>query len=110
MPWEVIPLKRPTESQSQSASATGCPDAKFAAAYPTLTAYLVDATWEDGKPRELSAMSFTLKDGLFQLALNDKALKQSLYTAGPTMTDCLKMAEKAILDGSGQWRSWKKGK
>jgi hypothetical protein len=103
-------LKRPTEKQSSSAENTGCPDAAFVNAYPQLLAYLTDAYWEDGKPRELSSASFTLKDGLWQLAVNDKALKQSLYTAGPTIKDCLRLAEKAIADGSGQWRLWKRGK
>lgn len=103
-------MKRPTPAQETSARETGCPDATFAGKYPTLVAYLTDDAWEDGKARETSAISFTIKDGVFQLAINDKALKQSLYTTAATMTEALKLAEGALRDGTGQWRSWKRGK
>lgn len=110
VPWRIEPLKRPTPAQEKCASANGVSDAQFVAKYPTILSYLTDESWDDGKARELSALSWTIKDGSWQLALNDKALKQSLYTSGPTMTEALKLLEACLASGSGSWRPWKRGK
>lgn len=102
-------MKRP-DAVSASPSSQSASDEAFAKAYPTLWGYVADCQWDDGKNRETSALSFTWKEGLWQLALNDKALKQSFYTAAGTLQSALKAMEKALLDGSGQWRPWKRGK
>lgn len=110
IPWRIEPLKRPTEAQEKSSAAHGLSDAQFVGKYPTILAYLTDDVWDDGKAREVSALSWSVKDGSWQLALNDKALKQSLYTAGPTMNEALKLMETCLSSGTGSWRSWKRGK
>lgn len=103
-------MKRPTEAQQASSLATGVGEEGFMKRYPTIVMYLTDDVWEDGKARETSALSFTVKDGMWQLALNDKALKQSLYTSAATMTEALKLLEAVLRDGVPPWRSWKRGK
>jgi hypothetical protein len=47
---------------------------------------------------------------MWQAALNDKALKQSLYSAAGTQKAALKLMEEALSTGSGVWRPWKRGK
>lgn len=103
-------MKKPDKVQAGAIEATGQADERFAKAYPLLLTYLLDVFWDDGSPREPSALSLTIKDGLWQAALNDKALKQSFYSSGPDMAAALKLLEKALQDGVGAWRSWKRGK
>lgn len=103
-------MKRP---DPKSTTGTGQPsgaDDAFVKAYPSVWSYLADETWDDGKDRQPSALSLTWKEGCWQLALNDKALKQSLYTCAPTQKEALGLMEKALRDGTGVWRSWKRGK
>jgi len=78
--------------------------------YPTIIQYMTDDQYDDGGARETSALSITIRDGDFLLALNDKDLKQSIYTQAHTLTDGLKLMEEALRDGKAQWRPWKAGK
>lgn len=103
-------MKKPSQSQAASAAAKGVPDEAWAKKYPTIVEHLVTDQWEDGSAREVSALSIQVKDGLMALALNDKDLKQSLYTAAGSLSEALALMERALKDGSGQWRPWKSGK
>ena len=78
--------------------------------YPTILSYLCDETYDDGGARVTSALSITIREGDFLLALNDKDLDQSVYTQAHTLTEGLKLMEEAIREGKAQWRPWKKGK
>lgn len=101
---------KPDKSQMKAVEVSGIADEAFKGKYPLITAYLMDGTWDDGSSRETSAISFTIKDGMWQLALNDKALKTSAYTTAPTMQACLVALEKALAGGQVGWRPWKRGK
>lgn len=103
-------MKKPDTEERANRSATGCTDAKFQGKYPTIVEYLISAAWEDGSPRELSALSISCRDGCVALAMNDKELKQSLYTLAGTLEEALKLMEGALVSGAGEWRSWKAGK
>lgn len=103
-------MQKPDKSQDAAAKAMGQADEAFAKRYPIITTYLVDTQWDDGSAREASALAFTVKDGCWQVALNDKALKRSFYTVAPTMTEALKLLEKALSEGLDAWRAWKRGK
>lgn len=72
--------------------------------------YLVTTQWEDGTPREPSALSLSVADGLCLVALNDKDLKQSIYTSAETFQEALKLMEAALGSGKASWRPWKAGK
>lgn len=103
-------MKRPDSSTSPSSVGPPVTDTAFSAAYPLVWSYLSESTWDDGKPRETSALSFTWKDSSWQVALNDKALKQSLYSTASTQKQALKLLEEALATGVGAWRPWKRGK
>lgn len=103
-------MKRPEVTEGRAGSSAGTADEAFLKKYPTVSAYLTDEKWEDGKSREVSGLAFTIRGGVWQVALNDKALKTSMYTCGSCMADCLKGLEAALLDGTGEWRPWKRGK
>jgi hypothetical protein len=103
-------MKRPDTTETAAKDSCGLTDEGFVKKYPNISAYLMDDKWDDGKARECSSLAFSVKDGTWQLALNDKALKTSMYTSAPTMDSCLKTLEKALADHVQAWRSWKKGK
>lgn len=104
-------MKRPEVKLAGGSAASGaCSDDVFVKKYPNILIYLTDASWEDGKDRELSQLSISVRNGAIALALNDKALKQSLYTQADTLTEALKLMEGALQDGSGEWRAWNAGK
>lgn len=104
------PMKKPDRSQSAAIAATGQADEAFQKKYPNVLAYLLDTAWDDGSPREPSSLALSLKDGQWQAALNDKALKASFYSSAPDMLSSLRLLEKALAEGVSAWRPWKKGK
>jgi len=103
-------MKRPSKVQEARADQSGHADEGFLKKYPTLSGYLSDGKWDDGQPRQLSTLTWSVQDGLWQAALNDKALKQSMYCTAPTQAEALKLMEKALAEGVEAWRPWKKGK
>lgn len=103
-------MKKPSKEQEQAASKTGCPDAVLSNTYPRIMEYLTTEKWEDGSSRTLSKLGICVQDGLISVALNDGALKQSLYTQAGSLGEAMKLLEKALEAGSGNWRSWKAGK
>lgn len=78
--------------------------------YPHIVEYLTCAAYDDGGSREPSALSVRVEGADIQLALNDKDLKQSLYTQATTFTDAMRLMNEALGSGKGQWRPWKGGK
>lgn len=93
-----------------TASAGSCSDESLNKRCPTIIMYLTDDKWEDGTSREVSQLSLSVRDGSIALALNDKDLKQSLYTQAESLTEALKLMEGALASGKGEWRPWKAGK
>jgi len=104
-------MKRPDAVTSVS-SPTGNPleADKWLGKFEQVSEYLVTTTWEDGTPREPSALSVSVSDGMLLLALNDKDLKQSIYTSAETLQDALKLLEDALRTSRASWRPWKQGK
>lgn len=103
-------MKKPDPVERKRMQTEGLADDLFVKACPLIGEYLLTDAWDDGTPREPSALSVTLKDGMVQLALNDKALKQSLYSTAPTLKEGMKLMEACLRDGKAPWRAWKAGK
>lgn len=110
-PWEDWIMKRP-DAKVAGGKLGSLPavDEQWVKRYPTILAYLCDETYDDGGVREVSALSISIREGDFLLALNDKDLKQSVYTQAHSLTEGLKLMEEALKDGKAQWRPWKAGK
>lgn len=104
-------MKRPDVDKPKTGG-DGSPmhDEWFSKKYPTIVMYLTDGKYDDGAARELSALSVSVADGDVLIALNDKDLKQSVYTQSSTLQDALKLMEGALKDGTCQWRPWRAGK
>jgi hypothetical protein len=106
-PYEGGIVKKPTKEESESAAEVGCTDPSWVQKYPTLLEYLTSAVWDDKSPREVSTLSIRIEGGQFQLGLNDKAMKRSVYTTASTLTEALKLLEGCLAHGKEPWRSWK---
>jgi len=104
-------MKRP-ENAVTSADATlaSLEEDKWLGKYKLLCQYLTETKWDDGAPREPSAISVSCSDGVLLVALNDKDLKQSMYTSAQTLQEALKLMEEALASNRGSWRPWKTGK
>ena len=104
-------MKRPDAKVAGGHMAAGqASDEVFSRKYPNITLYLTDDKYEDGGVRELSALSVSVREGNMLVALNDKDLKQSMYTQADTLTEALKLMEGALAGGQAEWRPWKSGK
>lgn len=110
-PFEEYIMKRP-DSKAAGGRYLGATavDEAWVKKYPTILSFLCDETYDDGGARETSALSIAIRDGDFLLALNDKDLKQSVYTQAHTLGDGLKLMEDALAKDQAQWRPWNNGK
>jgi len=104
------PMKRPALPGKSNREKWVCPDKEFQKLYPTITQYLCDGFWEDGKPREPSSLSVRMDGAETHVSLSDHALQCSFYTAAGTLTEGLSLMEEALAAGRGTWRPWKTGK
>lgn len=101
-------MKRP---EVVSASENGTfPDASFAKAHPTLSEYMSEDRWDDGKPRERSTVQLKLQDGAILATLQDHDLQRGLYVVGASVAEALKSLEKHAASPTADWRMWKRGK
>jgi len=97
-------MKRPEASVREEGAAM--PDEKWVKAYPTISEYLVTAAWEDGASREPSTLVIKVQNGVILAAVNDVALKRSLYCSGDTVDMALRSMEKALQSPTADWRKW----
>lgn len=104
-------MKRPEGKVAGGKAGGGvCSDEGFLKKYPTIVTHLSDDKYDDGGARELSTLAVSIREGQIAIALNDKDLKQSMYTMAETLTEALKLLEGALAAGNGEWRPWKAGK
>lgn len=83
------------------------PDPIFEA-LPLLAAYVADAWWEDGSPREPSSLTINWASGMAMVQLNDKEEDRSLSTTAESLSDGLKQLEELLHRSPLPWRYWKR--
>lgn len=103
-------MKKPASSPVNKVGSWECPDKMFFASYPTLSAYMCDAFWDDKKPRELSTISVNFSQGCVNMGISDHALQRSAYTTAQSLTEALELLEEALAMDKVKWRAWKAGK
>lgn len=99
-------LKKPLKAAKQEGEPVVLADPYFPGKYPLLAEHLIDETWSDGSSRETSSVTFRVEDGRFNLALNDRALKQSAYVTADSLETGLASLEKGLRGGNLDWRPW----
>lgn len=103
-------MKKPAEAGKSQKGKVVCVDTEFGEKYPTITIYLCDGFWDDGKPREPSSISVRMDSAAVHLSISDHALQCSAYTAAPDLEAALCLLEAALKSDLAVWRPWKLGK
>lgn len=107
---DIVIMKKPETVAKAKADQVSLPDDAFVKKHPCIVEYLATVQYEDGSDREPSALSVSLGEGMVKLALNDKDLKQSMYTAAGSLQEALQLMEGALRAKNAEWRSWNSGK
>jgi len=111
VPWEKFIMRKPDAIAGSSSDAVHTlENDKWLGKFKCVCEYLLTTKWDDGSPREPSAISVSYTDGALTIALNDKDLKQSIYTSAETLQEALKLMEDALEGSKATWRPWKSGK
>jgi len=100
-------LKKPNATEPSVLVNEPVPDSDWVKRFPTVCAFLGDVCYDDGEVREPSLLSFKAQDGLILASLTDKDLKRGLYRTGKTCLDAVQALEKALNNGTADWRPWK---
>jgi len=108
--WVEYIMKRDTPVKSSKKGDVQCPDQEFGGPYPSVSNYLCDAWWDDGKPREPSSLSIKMDETYVHVGLMDHAQRRSVYCTAPSLVQALTMLEDLLASGKVSWRTWKGGK
>jgi len=82
-------------------------DQEFAQEYPDLHAFLLDTTYEDGKPRLPGTMAISVKGGVLAIALNDNDNNRTAWINMGTWAEGIFMANQAICSAETDWKARK---
>lgn len=80
----------------------------FVKARPSLDAFMTDAFWDDGKPRDPCSLTVRIGKGSAMVSLNDGENEQSISTNGKTVDDAIDALESYLATGNPSWRPWGK--
>jgi hypothetical protein len=100
-------MKRPIKPSPAGDHSWTCGDKAFLKEFPTISEYMCDSLWEDGKPRECCDLKVQMHAEGCNIGLSDKNLKQSVYTSAEGLWEALGLMEEALAAGRGVWRRWK---
>lgn len=75
--------------------------------FPLLIEYVTNTSWADGSSRLPSTLLLLCEAGQWKACLNDKALGRTGWATGATPEDVLASLERALAEGSMDWRKAK---
>jgi len=73
---------------------------------PALAAYLADAFWDDGTPREVCTLKVRWDADNVTVSLQDGEKERSMTTTSSSLDDALELMEAHIVAKGPSWRSW----
>lgn len=73
-------------------------------AYPVLSSYLADTSWEDGSVRETATLLLFAEGPVLKAVLNDRALERSAWVSGRALPDLLDALETQLAADCADWR------
>lgn len=76
--------------------------------WPDLHAFLTEMTWDDGKKRITGTVLMFCEDGLWKARLNDRDAKVTGWISGESYEGLMEGVDRAIGNGSIQWRADKR--
>jgi hypothetical protein len=77
--------------------------------YPGVVEFLSRSRWEDGTSRCPGTVMLIYEAGRWKLWCHDKDLGESMFISGATPEGALEAFEKALTEGSGDWRPDRQG-
>ena len=101
-------MKQPVDVGGKEGGKDPIPCEALSKLYPCLLEQLTVTQWESGKKRERSSITLVVTDGVLHGSVNEKSCNRSFWRSGKSVHDVLAALEKALADGSAEWRSWKK--
>jgi hypothetical protein len=107
---EIEEMKRYNQAEQRKAGKWFASKDAFFRERPHLDAYMTDAWWEDGKPRDTCSLTVRAGATGAVLSLNDAENEQSISTNGESVTDALDRLEAYLGAGNPTWRPWGKKK
>lgn len=103
-------MKKPTPPVPGEFQPGKFPDDDWEKRFPDLCRFLSDPFYDDGTPRKLAAVTIREQDGRVLVGLTDHDLERGLYRTGTNVRAALESIEKALSNGSADWRPWKQQK
>jgi hypothetical protein len=80
-------------------------DAKALEVYPALWEYMSEASWGEGKPRELATLLLFLDGGRLKAMLNDRDSGRVAFVTGCSLEEVLEALEGGLVSSSLDWRA-----
>lgn len=100
-------MKRTQPPPTKKKGSWSCSDAGFQKRYPAITAFLADAWWDDGEPRELGSLTVRMGGEKVQVSLTDYDQRATSFTDAETLDEALALAEEALSAGKMRFTPWK---
>jgi len=73
-------------------------------AYPIIQSLLRETVWDDNTPRVTSSLLVFCEDGRWKVMLNDRDSQRVCFLSGTSLAGALTAMEKALSNGSADWR------
>lgn len=88
-------------------------DSDLAGSCPALVEFLCEQRDEEGRTRVTSTLLVSTEDGLWKVALTDRAQQggsfdYKLWRSGATLMEALRALDGSLQDGSADWRKFPK--
>jgi hypothetical protein len=96
-------MKRPDAGAAPN-GAQAARDAVLSGFYPTLTEWLTETTWDDGKPRKTATLLLLTENGRWKAFLHDRDLKRGFWMTGDAYEGLLAAIEEGLTKSSVEWR------
>lgn len=79
-------------------------DATMSRQLPLIFEYLTCARWDDGGERQTATLMVLAEQGTWKGCLNDRDGSRSCWVAADTFTGVLEALERALRNGTADWR------
>jgi hypothetical protein len=105
-------MRKPQAPAPGEVVAARFPDETWVKSFPFLVEMLVSPCYDDGEMRELSTVTVKWQDNAVLVSVQDHDLSRGLYRVSGSFLGALRAVEKALAEGTADWRAWKvpKGK
>lgn len=105
--WEMALTRRRDKGVSLNDTPLS-QDCAFGKKWPDLVNFLGQCWWGPDEAREPGTLLLLYEDGRVKVWVNDKDAQLSCFCSGATVAEALSAAQKAIVDGTGDWRTPRK--